>query len=394
VTVKPARWTMWALAAMLGIVVCGCGTSGDQRRMEFLQRVLAAGRLQEGCEKGPTCSPAHVVESIESSIDGRRVALTYLDGHAVVWDLGKRLRLWSSARGGPGVWLAPGGDALVTESGGPDIGPEVFRRMVPPSRTPVDRYVVPAGVDVALTPDGREVLFSPLDGSTIPSSENPSPPVPLVLLGPGGRRIARARFPSPDGSLGPRDAAYVTSRREFVIASVSIPGFYRWRVGGSPHAIKKDCTFPRLYSSASEPLTLSPDGGTFACLLPSRNPSSLGRIAVWNVASGHLSRDWAVDASTYGGGVTVENQVHSLALLDGGRQLAVSVSWGEDTGRQHDRITIVRTSDDKILAQRDLPPARRFEGIFGASLTAVGRLVVADQSVGLTGHRLFVFKAE
>lgn len=366
-----------AFQSLLAVILVACGNSSSAERLRALEKALDTRRPTTTCLADPPAGcpdAARHVQEISASANGNRVALFYDDGRVDVWDLdqGKKVFVLPATRVAPSGWLSPNGDRmmLIRQAA---LGGEVLQTWKVPGPRPIVQYDLPAGaLPLAVTPNGRDILVNLFNPLTETGNG-----LPLVLVKPPGVVAARGGM-----TPGYGEAVFAPARREFVV--ITAFGYIRWSVGRRPVAVHTKC---------SSHVVLSDDGSAYACVTPGSPIELLGGIAVWDVHSGHLIQRWAPSPKAYGGGVLAENKVISVALLDSGRELAMSVSWKGSKG-QHDRVIIVRVNDHSIIATHDLPIARRFEDVVGALLTPVGDMVVADQYNGRFGHRLFVFSGK
>jgi prepilin-type processing-associated H-X9-DG protein len=364
-----------ATAALCAVAGCG-GSSVTAREASALRAILPARVTSCPYQQRPSCSTDGTAPiEATASADGKRVAISYADGHVAVWDLATRRRIFRAQPPNLStVALSPNGKhVFVGSAAEPTVG------KTPTSAERVDdwsldarksrvRFYLPGTLPlIGATPDGESVLAD----LEIPASQkNAIPPTELVLIDPRRQTvIARSLLPQTrEGftGLGFRGLAYDVQGHDFVISSTGVDGYVRWRPGATAESVPLSC---------AAALGVSSDGSAFACNTRPSRTAPTGQLTVWDTRTRRVLSHWTALSPTSTESPS-EYMSDLSAFLDGGRAIAVVLRLGGARGPRNE-IVVYRISDHSVLARHSIPAPP----VGTAGLSAIGDvLLVRDEA--------------
>jgi hypothetical protein len=378
------RLRLLVSAAGILVALAACGTSHIPDRVTpELRSILRAGLAIRSCAVNSSniprsyrrtrCVPRQsMIVDISAADNGQRLAIQYLDGHVVVWNL---LRHSQLLRTPPAptqdIWLTDSGSVLAL-----DLEPSLIKSdflqlwRVEPRATqgPVDQFSFNTDW-VWADHAGRQMLILPNWTATEPGNSESSlgrprsimlydllhhrstatadaPPVPPAMGTPQPRAI---------GAVG---ASFDRITGTFVISSGSQAGFITWKPGSRPIPTRANCVNRGI---------LTNDGRVFACV---RFPTRV--LSVWDVRQRRIVSQWRPSdmASAY---------PWSIAFV-GDRLLAVAESRHPPAPYI---VRIYQISNHRLLRTLALRAApTRF---FPVQIWVVGQSLVAEQDLSKFG---------
>lgn len=352
-----------------------------------LRSLLRAGPTTVSCAPGsrgtPQPSPRtdcvprqSMIVDLSAADDGQRLAVQYLDGHVVVWDLRRHSQLLSVPPGPTQeMWLTGGGSILALDVGSLGYANNLLQIWPVGRRPAVHRpeaefrvttdwvWQDPQAPRLLILPNNLAfasgvpaiILYDVLHHRTIAAAEAP-PGAPV-------NGFAQPSVIAADG------VSFNRTTGTFAISSEQQRGFISWKPGTQPVATQANCNFGGA---------LTNDGRLFACV--SGWPTQT--LAVWNVSQRRVVSQWQPSdmAST---------NPYFVTFVDGGRMLAVA------EGRHPPApyvIQIYQVSNHRLLRTLSLGTAPNEFG--GGRLWVVGPSLVVEQDPGefacgpLTGNQV------
>jgi WD40 repeat protein len=364
----------WALSLL---VACGASSTPGQVTSE-LQSLLHAGATVKSCPSHSAgCTPpASVVADLSASADGTRVAVQYVDGHIVVWDLSSNKQLLRVPRQQTShMWLTGGGRVLVLDATNPSSTHDIVELWAVDHRGKENR---PQNGFLLATDwvwmDGTlsHILIVPNFSETCPGfPSSPCRGVPNLILYNYKRHesvstLAPSVPPitSPTGksnpqpvNVAPADLEFNQATGTFVIASSAQSGFITWKPGTQPVATGAQCDQDGVLTS---------DGRLFACI-----SGAADALSTWDVSQRRMLRQTLLpDFASNSQSTTID----SVVFADGGRLLAVA------EGRKPPApyiIRIYRVKDLRLI--RTLTLKTSANQFYPVRLWAVGQSLVVMQ---------------
>jgi WD40 repeat protein len=310
-----------------------------------------------------------MIADLAAADGGQRLAVEYLDGHVVVWDLRRHSQLLSVPPGPTQhIWLTGDGRTLARDMG--SIGSATNLLQIwpvgprPAAQRPEAEFQVTTDW-VWQEPQAPRMLIIPNFNAVEPLwPKSTHGGVPAIVLYDTLHHRIIASSSAPPGApvngfpqppvIATDGVSYNRTTGTFVISSEAQMGFISWKPGSRPVPTRAHCTSGG---------TLSSDGRLFACVSGSPTPA----LSVWNVSQRRLASQWRP------GGMATTNP-YSVTFADGDRILAVA------EGRYPPEpyvVQLYQVSDHRLLRTLQLGTAPN--QYHAGQLWSVGQSLVAEQ---------------
>jgi WD40 repeat protein len=313
---------------------------------------------------------ATAITDLSATPDGRRIALLYGDGHAVVWNVLHHKKLLSvPPQPWPQIWLTGGGNmlALVTnvDTGNPETV-QLWELSHPGQGTHFTLTTDWIWMDATLS----HILVIPNFTETCPGDSSPCHGIPGLLwydfrhskLLASAPSPQSAPVPGPNGksqaqppNLVPTDVEY--NGGTFAIASSAQDGFVTWKPGSAAVETDAKCDYVGVLSS---------NGQLFACI-----SGQADALSVWSVPQRQMIRQMLLPDYVAN---NQQTQISSIAFADGGSEVAVAlVRQGKP-----DLIRVYNVSNFQLV--RTFTLSRTGGQSYSIMLWSVGRLLIARET--------------